>query len=152
MFCSLDSIACQVDFKEAFSVLMLCTPVFIFTSSSSALLGCQCCGLSIATCHIHYTVLNLYQFFSWENRQNMKILEVHHFQMKEKWLTMVTWASLSIHQISVQPATKKWIVSVQNSLFACTSTLFYKPVDVQWIFQARVANQSMQKAIFTGLV
>ena len=64
MFCSLDSIACQVDFKESLSVLKLCAPVLIFISSSSALLGCPCCGLSIATCHIHYTVLNLYQFFS----------------------------------------------------------------------------------------
>ena len=34
-------------FKEALSLLMLCTPVFIFTSSSSALLGCPCCGLLI---------------------------------------------------------------------------------------------------------
>ena len=34
-------------FKEALSVLMLWAPVFIFTSSSSALLGHACCGLSI---------------------------------------------------------------------------------------------------------
>ena len=32
--------------KEALSVLMLCTPLFIFTSGSSALLGCPHCGLS----------------------------------------------------------------------------------------------------------
>ena len=32
---------------EALSVLKLCTPVFIFTIGSSALLGCPCCGLSI---------------------------------------------------------------------------------------------------------
>ena len=37
----------KTNFKEAFSVLMLCTPVFIFTSGSSALLGHPCCGLSI---------------------------------------------------------------------------------------------------------
>ena len=34
-------------FKEALSVLMLCAPVFIFISGSSALLGCPHCGLSI---------------------------------------------------------------------------------------------------------
>ena len=34
-------------FKEALSVLMLCTSVFIFTSGSSALLGRPRCGLSI---------------------------------------------------------------------------------------------------------
>ena len=33
--------------KEALSVLILCAPVFIFTSGSSALLGCPHCGLSI---------------------------------------------------------------------------------------------------------
>ena len=33
--------------KETLSVLMLCAPVFIFTSGSSALLGCPRCGLSI---------------------------------------------------------------------------------------------------------
>ena len=33
--------------KEALSVLMLCAPVFIFTSGSSALLGRPRCGLSI---------------------------------------------------------------------------------------------------------
>ena len=36
--------------KEVLSVLMLCTPVFIFTSGVSALLGRQ--RLLIATCHI----------------------------------------------------------------------------------------------------
>ena len=34
-------------FKEVISVLMLCAPVFIFTSGSSALLGRPRCGLSI---------------------------------------------------------------------------------------------------------
>ena len=33
--------------KEVLSVLMLCMPVFIFTSGSSALLGRPHCGLSI---------------------------------------------------------------------------------------------------------
>ena len=35
------------NWKKALSVLMLCTPVFIFSSSSSALLGRPRCGLSI---------------------------------------------------------------------------------------------------------
>ena len=43
----LSSLPLIVVVKEAFSVLMLCTPVFIFTSSSSALLGRPRCGLSI---------------------------------------------------------------------------------------------------------
>ena len=36
-----------VPVKEVFSVLMLCAPVFIFTSGSSALLGRPRCGLPI---------------------------------------------------------------------------------------------------------
>ena len=39
---------------------MLCVPVFIFTSCSSAL-------LTVATCHIQYNFLILYQFVSREN-------------------------------------------------------------------------------------
>ena len=50
-------------FKEAPSVLMLCAPLFIFTSSSSALLGRPRCGLSIwlslLACHIQYTFQSL---------------------------------------------------------------------------------------------
>ena len=34
-------------FKEVLSVAMLCTPMFIFTSGSSAILGRPFCGLSI---------------------------------------------------------------------------------------------------------
>ena len=75
--------------KEALSVLMLCTHVFIFTSGSSALLGCPCCGLSIwlSLLAIFNTLFwVLCQFFSWENGQeNKKILEVHHFCMISKW-------------------------------------------------------------------
>ena len=44
------------------SPLMLCTPVFIFTSSSLALLGHLHCGsfdLTVSTCHIQYTFLSL---------------------------------------------------------------------------------------------
>ena len=38
---------CIIKVKEALLVLMLCAPVFIFTSGSSALFGCPHCGLSI---------------------------------------------------------------------------------------------------------
>ena len=38
---------CIIKVKEALLVLMLCAPVFIFTSGSSALLGRPRCGLSI---------------------------------------------------------------------------------------------------------
>ena len=38
---------CIIKVKEALLVLMLCAPVFIFTSGSSALFGCPRCGLSI---------------------------------------------------------------------------------------------------------
>ena len=57
---------------------MLCVPVFIFTSSSSALLGrlLWFIDLTVATCHIQYTFLSLCQFFSQENGQNTKILKV----------------------------------------------------------------------------
>ena len=34
--------------------------------------------LTVANCHILYTFLSLYQFFSQENGQNTKILEVSH--------------------------------------------------------------------------
>ena len=42
------------------SVLMLCVPVFIFTSGSSVLLGCPCCGYwsecRYLPCSIHFSV------------------------------------------------------------------------------------------------
>ena len=40
-------ISSSASFKEALSVLMLCAPVFIFTSGSSALLGRPHCGFLI---------------------------------------------------------------------------------------------------------
>ena len=59
------------------SVLMVCTPVFIFTSGSSALLGRPRCGLSIW--------LSLFAIFNTLFWQNTKILEVRHFRMIRKW-------------------------------------------------------------------
>ena len=51
-----------VHLKVALSVLMLCTPVFIFTSGSSALLGRWFIALTVATCHIQSTFLSWCQF------------------------------------------------------------------------------------------
>ena len=64
--------------KQALSVLMLCAPVFIFTSGSSALLGCPRCGLSIwlSPLAISNTLFWVYVNFLRENRQNMKIQDM----------------------------------------------------------------------------
>ena len=75
--------------KEALSVLMLCTPVFIFTSSRAALLGHPRCGLPI----IWLLLLAIFNTLVWEHEkkcQNTKILGVHHFCMIWKWLATVT--------------------------------------------------------------
>ena len=45
--------------------------------------------LIVTTCHIQYTFLSLCQFFSRENGQNTKILEVRHFRMTWEWLPTV---------------------------------------------------------------
>ena len=69
-------------FSSALSVLMLCTPVFIFTSGSSALLGRPRCGSSIwlSLLAIFNAFFWVYaNFFSRENRQNTKVLEVRLF-------------------------------------------------------------------------
>ena len=60
--------------KEALSVLMLCAPLFMFTSRSSALLGRPRCCLSIwLSLHNQYTFLSLCQHFSRKNPgQNTK--------------------------------------------------------------------------------
>ena len=58
--------------KDALSVLILCAPVFMFTSGSSALLGLSI-DLTFAACHIQYTFLSLCQFFfmrKWEKHEN----------------------------------------------------------------------------------
>ena len=76
--------------KEALSVLMLCTPVFIFTSRSSALLGHPRCGLWIWVLllalfnFIHFSEF-MPIYFSLENGQKMKIFKVGHFPVIRKW-------------------------------------------------------------------
>ena len=63
------------DVKEALSVLMLCTPVSLFTSGSSAPLGRPRCGLLIWLSLLPYSIhfSELVPIFSKENRQNTKI-------------------------------------------------------------------------------
>ena len=69
---------------------MLCAPVFIFTSGSSALLGCPRCGLSIwlSLLAIFNTLFWVYVNFFGKNGQNTKRL--HHFRMIQKWPLTVT--------------------------------------------------------------
>ena len=70
--------------KEAFSVLTLYMPVFIFTSGSSAHLGHPRCGLSIWFYSIQFS--EFMPIFSWENgKKNTKALEARHFRMIPKW-------------------------------------------------------------------
>ena len=72
--------------KEALSVLMLCAPVFIFTSGSSALLGRPRCGLSIwlLLLAIFNTLFWVYTnfFLTRKWKKNMKILKFsYHTKM-----------------------------------------------------------------------
>ena len=71
--------------EEALSVLMLCTPVFIFTSDSLALLECPRCGLFINchyTCHIQYTFLSFCQYFLFIFFTEKKIQTKHENTLK----------------------------------------------------------------------
>ena len=74
-----DAVVNMIRFTELGKWLMLCTPVFIFTSGSSALLGHSCCGLSIwlSLLAIFNTLFWVYaNFFHEKNRQNTKILSL----------------------------------------------------------------------------
>ena len=76
--------------KKTLPVLMLSAPVFIFTSGSFVRTPTWFIDLTVATCHVQYTFLSLYQFVSRGNGQNTKILEVRHFRMIRKWPPTVT--------------------------------------------------------------
>ena len=77
--------------KEALLVLMVCAPVFIFTSGSSALDLLGRPRREVYWCHCRYLPysINFSEFISFfslrENRQNTKILEVRHFRMIRNW-------------------------------------------------------------------
>ena len=47
-------------------------------------------NLTVTTCFIQYAFWSLCHFFSQENRQNTKILEVRHFHMIQIWPPTVT--------------------------------------------------------------
>ena len=87
--------------KEAlWSVLMLCTPVFIFTSGSSLLVGRPRCGLFI---WLSLLVI-FYIFLSFCHLFHEKTDETRHFRMIRKWPPTITnctkhfyWGSLYIN-------------------------------------------------------
>ena len=74
------------------SVLMLCAPVFIFTSGSSALLGCPRCSLSIwlSLLAIFNTLFWVYVSFCTRKWTKHKILEVCYFRVIRQWPLTVT--------------------------------------------------------------
>ena len=75
---------------------MLCAPVFIFISGSSALLGRPCCVLLIwlSLLALSNTLFWVYAIFS--PQRNTKILEVHHCCTIQKWPPMVSMGPLNI--------------------------------------------------------
>ena len=87
---------------------MLCSPVFIFTSSSSAFLGRPRCGLS--ACLSLFAILYLIHFsefatfFKRENGQNTKIFEFHHFCMIQKWPPTVIAIHIGVQSINTERA------------------------------------------------
>ena len=79
--------------KEVPPLLMLCAPVFMFTSGSSALSWRPLCGLLIwmSLLDIFNTRFWVYALFLWgENGLNTRILELRHFCMIIKWPPTVT--------------------------------------------------------------
>ena len=93
------------------SVLMLCAPVFIFTSgqlSSFRAPTLWFIDLNVATCHIHYAFLSLFPFLSRENVQNTKILGSPPFSYHTKRAADVNTGAQSINT---------------ESLFNCTLVL-----------------------------
>ena len=79
--------------KEPFSVLMLCAPVFIFTSDSSALLGRPRCGLLIwlllLECfHVTSSKSNFYTLHS------RKLLLSYFLEVHKLTLHLKFWADM----------------------------------------------------------
>ena len=77
----------------ALSVLMLCAPVFIFTSGSSTLFKgahgvvyrSDCCYLAYSI-HLNSEFLPIFE----KTNKTRKIFKVYHFHMIHKWLLTVT--------------------------------------------------------------
>ena len=93
-------------FKDL-SVLMLCTPVFILTSTWQ--LSCfrvpilWFINLTVATCHIQYHPLSLCQFVSRENRQNTKILGLPFVWFENSHQCLLGVQSTNIENMVVRP-------------------------------------------------
>ena len=72
------------------NALRACVYIYIRQLSSFRAPTLWFIDLTVATCHIRYTFLSLCKFFSRENGQNTRILEVGHFCMARKWPSTVT--------------------------------------------------------------
>ena len=106
--------------KTSLQYYVLCAPVFILRSGSSALLECPPCHLSIwlALLAISNTLFYAYaKKISRENIQKTKIFKVHHFRLTQKWLPTVTtrrcakllyWESLFGRKLKA-PLCKQWL-------------------------------------------
>ena len=72
--------------KEALSInaFRACVYIYIRQLNSFRAPTLWFIDLTVATCHIQYTFLSLCQFFSRENGQNTKILEVRYFRTIRK--------------------------------------------------------------------
>ena len=70
------------------NALRACVYIYIRQLSSFRAPTLWFIDLTVATCHIQYTFLIF--FFSRENGQNTKILEVRHFRVIRKWPPTVT--------------------------------------------------------------
>ena len=75
--------------KSSLSINALCTCVYYNSIQQLSFFRAPMLwfiDLTVATCHIQYTFLSLCgSYFSRENGQNMKILEVCHFHIIRKW-------------------------------------------------------------------
>ena len=131
--------------KEALSINALCTCVFIFTSGSSALLGCPHWGLSIwlSLLAIFNTLFWVYVNFFGENGQNTKRL--HHFHMIQKWqLTVIRCAK---HTINLEHITSTMLVR-----YRCNSWVWI-PLEPQNFFWALMASYfTTAKISFTSIL
>ena len=118
---------------------MLCAPVFIFISGSSALLGYPHCGLSIwlSLLAIFNTHFFMPFFFHEKTEKNMKMLEGRHFCMIQKWPPTVTKCTKHTERSSLKsrpleplrPSTPVWSPNPQHTQ---VSALFVWPPSFTW--------------------
>ena len=62
----------------------MCVYIYIWHLSSIRVPMLWFINVTVAACHIQYTFQSLCQYFSVENGQNKKIVEVRHFRMIRK--------------------------------------------------------------------